>query len=887
MPLSTGTRLGPYEIVSPLGAGGMGEVYRARDTRLDRTVAVKVLSSHLSSNQELKQRFEREAKAISSFNHPHICTLHDVGSQDGVDYLVMEFLEGQTLADRLARGALPLDQVLKIGAEIAEALEKAHSQGIIHRDLKPGNIMLTKSGAKLMDFGLATPTAMANPAAATPLAHSTPTMSMQSLGAPAAPLTKQGSVLGTYQYIAPEVVQGNKADARSDIFALGIVLYEMATGQHAFPGKTTASVIANILERDPPPISSVQPISPPVFDALVQICLAKDPEERWQTAHDVKLQLGWAAANALLPANAAREPSRLAALGWLTAALLLLSLAALGIWRWRVPQPAEAVPVLSFVPAPLDTRLLSFGFGAGPAVVSPDGTKLAFSAISKDSVIKLWVRPVGSREASAVPGTEDAAMPFWSADSGSLGFFAETKVKTVNLSTGSVDVLCDAASTSSANSGSWSRNGTILFSDTAGKPLRTIPTTGGQPVSLTPLQAGDTYESYPSFLPDGDHFLYEAGNNSGSRIEMASLSSGSSKQLLTNAHRPSYAGGYLFFLRGSKVFAQPFNPGSGILSGTAVPLSDAASYSVGGTVLAFQKELRDAHLQWFDLDGNAQQVIGTVAWYLSPKVSPDGKQVMAVVETPEADTTELVSMPARGGVSTRLTLGPGWKNWSVWSPDGKYFAYGEQATDGPELLRKRADGSGAEEVLLKLGPDARYSPVIDWSPDGRYLSYDVAEFKEPLFKNWILPLSGDRKPFQVSPSSASQFDGNFSPDGHWLAYFSFETGRPEVFVVPFPGPGGKYQISSGGGWDVRWAKGNRLFFLTTGNRLMEADLTLTPQSLRIDSIRPLFQLPLVDVASPMFDVSPDGKRVILVTPASPEANAIGLLSNWQALAKAK
>lgn len=868
----------------------MGEVYRARDTRLDRTVAIKILHSSLVATPELKARFDREARAISQLNHPHICIVHDVGHDpaSAVDYMVMEFVDGETLADRLARGALPIDQALKIAIQVADALEKAHAGGIVHRDLKPANIMLTKSGAKLMDFGLAKPVTAAAIAGASPLDPATPTLTFAGANRDGSPVTQHGHILGTVDYMAPELLQGRAADVRSDIFAFGTLLYEMVTGHRPFYAKSHLAVISAILHQEPAPINSLQPQVPAALRYVISTCMAKDPEERFQTVHDVKLQLRFIAETA--PTEAAAPAKRQPASTWKIAFITLSLLAlvtSLVVWRLRPSPFAAATPVIAYVPAPLDTRLLSFGFGAGPAVVSPDGTKLAFTAISKDGVIKLWVRPVGSREATAIPGTEDASMPFWSEDSGSLGFFADTKVKTVNLSTGSLEVLCDAAITSSANSGSWSRNGTILFSDTAGKPLRTIPTTGGQPVSLAPLQAGDTYESHPSFLPDGDHFLYEAGNNSGSRIEMASLSSGSSKQLLTNAYRPAYADGHLFFLRGSKVFAQLFDPRSGALSGTAVPLSDAASYSVGSTVLAFQNELRDARLQWFDLDGNAQEVIGTVAWYQSPKVSPDGKQVMAVVESPESNTTDLVVIPASGGASTRLTNGPGWKGWSVWSPDGKYLAYGKQATDGPELLRKPADGSGAEELLLKLGSDAQYSPMVDWSPDGRYLSYDVADSKERRFRNWILPLFGDRKPFQAASATASQFDGNFSPDGHWLAYFSFETGRPEVFVVPFPGPGGKYQISNGGGWNLRWAKGNRLFFLTTGNRLMEADLTLTQQSLRIDSIRPLFQLPLVDLASPMFDVSPDGKRVILVTPASPEANSIGLLLNWQVLAKGK
>lgn len=887
MGLSAGTRLGPYEIVAPLGAGGMGEVYRARDTRLERTVAIKVLHSSLIATPELKARFDREARAISQLNHPHICTVHDVGHDpaSSADYMVMEYLEGQTLADRLEKGPLPIDQALKVAIQVAEAPEKAHASGIIHRDLKPGNIMLTKGGAKLMDFGLAKPMASTAVVGAGggPLTPSTPTMTIGGLSREASPLTQQGHIVGTFQYLAPEVLEGREADERSDIFALGIVMYEMITGRRAFNGKSQLAVISAILNQEPPPIATIRPDAPLSLQYVAATCMAKEPGERFQTVHDVRLQLKFIAesgSQAAIAISAGRTRWGIPAYVVVTASLLILLAAGLLFWKWRAT-PAVS-PVIAYVPAPLDTRLLSFGFGAGPAVVSPDGTKLAFSAINKDGVIKLWVRPIGSRDATPVAGTDNASAPFWSPDSSSLGFFADAKLKTVNLSTGNLDTLCDVAD----DSGTWSSKGAILFTDVGGKPFRSIPAGGGQPTALPALNAGDRYESHPSFLPDGDHFLFEAGNDSGSRIEMGSLSSGGMKEILTNARRPSYVAGHLLFLRGSKLFAQQFEPTSGALSGSAVPLADADAYSASDTVLAFKRILRQAHLQWFDIDGDSQGFLGGTDWYLSPKISRDGKRVMAVVETPGARETELVSVPASGGASTRLTLGPGWKSWSVWSPDGRYMAYSKHNEDDSRLVRKPADGSGPEETLLKF-PDTPNVSVVDWSPDGRYLSYDISDRKDGIFKQWILPLFGDRKPFQVAPVSKSQFDGNFSPDGHWVAYFSYETGRPEVFVAQFPGPGAKYQISNGGGWLVRWAKGNKLFFVTTGNRLMEADLELTPQSLQIKSLRPLFQLPLLDTASPLFDVSADGQRVIIVSPADPETNTIGLLLNWQTLARGK
>jgi eukaryotic-like serine/threonine-protein kinase len=441
MPLASGTKLGPYEIQSPLGAGGMGEVYRASDTRLDRTVAVKILPSHLSENDQAKQRFDREARAISSLNHPNICTLYDVGSQGGVDYLVMEFLEGETLADRLRKGPLTAGQLLTFGIQICDGLEKAHKTGVIHRDLKPGTIMLTKAGAKLMDFGLAKSiTAQAPPASSLTMTSAAPS--------PTHPITAEGMILGTFQYMSPEQVEGKDADARSDVFAFGAVLYEMATGKRAFEGKTTASVIAAVLERDPPPVSTVQPMSPPALDRVVKTCLAKDPDERFQSVHDVKLQLKWIAeggSQAGVPTPVATRRKNRENLAWSLTCLFAILVAAVALWTYLHPRTSAAGPVLAFVPPPRDTRFLAFGLGSGPAVISPDETKLAFTAIDQNAVIKLWPRSLKANDASAIPGTEGAASPFWSPDSRSLGFFAGGKLKTVELNDANLQTLTDSS----------------------------------------------------------------------------------------------------------------------------------------------------------------------------------------------------------------------------------------------------------------------------------------------------------------------------------------------------------------------------------------------------------------------------------------------------------
>jgi len=892
MSLIAGTKLGPYEIQSPVGAGGMGEVYRATDTRLNRTVAIKVLPRHLSDNSEAKLRFDLEARAISALSHPNICTLHDIGHQDGTDFLVMEFLEGETLAARLAKGPLPTELVLKHGIEICEGLERAHRSGVVHRDLKPGNIMLTKAGAKLMDFGLAKAVATGpTPISSLSVTLNTPPESH--------PLTAQGTVVGTFQYMSPEQVEGKAVDARSDIFSLGAVLYEMATGKRAFEGKTTASVIAAVLEREPPPISSVQPVSPPALDRTVKTCLAKDPDARFQAVHDLKLQLTWIAEGASSSASQAAfaRPSskrkRLERLGWMVAAGLALLLLALAGWLARRPRTAESAPVLAFIPPPRDTRFLAFGFGAGPVAVSPDGTKLAFSAIDSNGAIKLWVRPLVARDATAITGTENASAPFWSPDSRSIGFFADAKLKTLDLANGNIQVLSDVSQEGSGSvpvgtSASWGSDGTILF-DSGGwhnnaNHLNRISAQGGTSTPLAALNADDVGEGHPAFLPDGKHFLYVAvDRQSNPHVEMATLGSTERRLVLDHASQPIYAAGFLLFLRDARLFAQPFDPNSGHLSGAALPLADSTYFSVGGSVLAYQVVAHDARLAWYDLDGKPFGTVGQVADYISAEISPDGKQILTVIRSERSAGTDLWSLPAAGGVSTRLTFGPAGKYFSVWSPDGKYIAYGSSVGGEAAIVRKPADGSGAGETLLKLGTEVSAAAVLDWSPDGHYLSYNAVT-KSAGIATWILPLFGDHKPFQVASVAAPQFDGSFSPDGHWLAYFSYETGRPEVYVVPFPGPGGKYQISHAGGWLVRWSKKNQLFFLTTGNQLMEADLSLTPQSLQVNALHPHFQLNLPDLSAPLFDVSADGSRVLAVTPAQAEANSIGLLLNWPTLA---
>ena len=514
MALSAGTRLGPYEIQASLGAGGMGEVYRARDTRLERTVAIKILPEHLSCSSELKVRFEREARAVSSLNHPHICHLYDVGLQDGTSFLVMEYLEGESLADRLRKGPLPLKQALQFSIQIADALTNAHRAGILHRDLKPGNVMLTAGGAKLLDFGLAktAPTLSGSAAAAiSGMTPSTPTMTLAELSSPSKGLTQRGTVVGTFQYMAPEVLQGAEADARSDVFSLGCVLYEIVTGRRAFEGKSQLSVLTSILERDPEPVSEVQPTSPAALDHLVKKCLEKNPDERMQSAHDVKVQLHWIAEGEAQP-RAKASSQRLGLLPWLIAgAAVLLTIAALAGYLL----PSRTGPMVrSFILPPAGTAFITFAPSSGPPEISPDGTKLAFTARDDKGKVMLYMRPLSAVTAQPLAGTEDASYPFWSPDSREIGFFAAGKLKRIEANGGPPQNLCDAAV---GRGGAWSKDGVIVFSPGATQPLLRVSAEGGtpEPASKFDLSRGDNSHRWPQFLPDGRHFLFWARSSHG------------------------------------------------------------------------------------------------------------------------------------------------------------------------------------------------------------------------------------------------------------------------------------------------------------------------------------------------------------------------------------
>jgi eukaryotic-like serine/threonine-protein kinase len=892
MPLTPGTKFGPYEIRSALGAGGMGEVYSALDTRLDRHVAIKVLAGHLSSSPELKQRLEREARAISALNHPSICQLYDIGSQDGIDFLVMEFLEGETLADRLRKGALPLNEILKIGIAMADALAVAHRQGIVHRDLKPGNIMLTKGGAKLMDFGLAKPLGLpaAGPApSSAPSFTAAPTVSGPS---PLSPLTAVGSVVGTIQYMSPEQIEGREADARSDIFAFGAVLYEMVTGNRPFQGKSQISVASSILEKDPEPLSVLKPETPAAFEHVVFACLQKNPEERFQTAHDLKLELQWiasgksSAAAVATPATAPPTSFRSERLAWL-AALVIVTLAALagGTFLLRPTQPPRVFR--TFINPPEKAIFNLAGDSAGPPVLSPDGASIAFTATGSDGKSLLYIRSTDSAEAHSLPGTEAAIFPFWSPDSHSLGFFANGKLKTIEVNGGVPQAICDAQL---GRGGAWGENGAIVFSASPTSPLMRVGASGGAPAPLTTVDAAQhTSHRWPFFLPDGRHFLYLALNHDASKsandaIFYASVDGRENRPLLNAQSNAVYADGYLLYARGDQLMAQPFDPARGTLSGTprAVAkgvMNDATTWhmdataSAAGVLIFASGGSGDLQLVWLDRNGKQVGAVADAFPNLSfAALSPQGDRV-ALQCNMDSGLTDIWVFDLARGVRTRLTFGPATNTSPVWSPDGKWIAYASLRGKSYSLFRKPSDGSGREELLMAADLQVVAS---DWSRDGKSIFYWSGS--DDALGAWVLPLEGDRKPRKVLDRGSQSV---LSPDGHWLAYTSTESGGVEVYVVGYGGAQGKWQVSVKGGAYPQWsADGKQLYYLDPSFDVLTVPVRSIGGALQFGAAQTL--IATWSAPTVFYSVSPDGKRFLLDQAPQQVSQSVTVISNFTA-----
>jgi len=895
MTLTAGTRLGPYEIQSPVGAGGMGEVYKAQDTRLERTVAVKVLTAHLSSSPEVRQRFEREAKTISKLSHPHICALYDVGESDGTEYLVMEYLEGETLTQRLARGPLPAEQVLRYGVEMAEALDQAHRQGIVHRDLKPGNVMVSKSGIKLLDFGLAKMVAPVTPVSGV---TALPTV------AGGQDLTQGGTILGTFQYMAPEQLEGKEADARTDIFALGAVLYEMATGRKAFAGKSQASLIGSILKDEPAAISTIQPMAPPALDRVVRICLSKDPEDRWQSAHDIAAELKWIAegsqAGVAAPAAVStrrRSRERLAWAGFALAALAAVGFAVAFVRRAPTPPRALRFEIVPSESAAYQSPGLNVSML--PAL-SPDGRLLAFDAEDDHGKVFLWIRPMDALGARPVPGTEGAEYPFWSPDSRSVGFFSEGKLKRVDASGGPVQVLCDAPV---GRGGAWSQEGVILFAPSAGSSIHRVAASGGAPEQVLALDSahGEDSQRWPHFLPDGRHFLYFSyqGANPESRdqnggVRVGSMDSKETRQVVPHASNALYIEpGRLLFHRGGNILAQPFDARSGKTLGEAVPIAEGVAYddakklayfsaSPAGVLAYARAATFPSRLLWFDRQGRQIGSVGEPGDYWNPRLSSDGRKLaLSTYAGPKA--TLWIYDLARGSRTQFGSESSSDDDTPVWSTDGSRLAFSSMRGGPPRLFLRPLGGAGSEESLLKT---TNAEIPLDWSRDGRFLAYGVPG-ETTDWDIWVLRFEGDRKPLPFQQTKAREGLAVFSPDGKWIAYTSTESGKSDVYAAPFPGPGQRIAISTAGGKNPKWrGDGKELFYIADDGKMMSVPIqpgtTLEP-GLPV----PLFETRARNQPGSRYDVTADGQKFLVVTRVlEREVPPIAVVVNWMAGLKA-
>jgi len=896
MPLPPGTKLGPYEIQGPLGAGGMGEVYRARDTRLERSVAIKILPAQFSADPVRKQRFEREAKTISGLNHPNICVLHDIGSQDGVDYLVMECVEGETLAKRLEKGPLPLEQVLRYGAQIAVALDCAHRSGVVHRDLKPGNIMLPASGVKLMDFGLAKPAA--------PLAGG---LTLSAAATQTTPVTAEGTIVGTVQYMSPEQVEAKEVDGRSDIFSLGAVLYEMLTGQKAFQGKSQLSVASAILEKEPSPISSLNPMTSATLDHAIRRCLAKDPEDRWQSARDLALELDWGAESSSPSNRSARSPFQRSSrewVAWVLASIALLAAIAIGISRYR--QPMAFVNVTRYTISPPDQgKFLFGGYQEGPKV-SPDGRRIAFIA-NVSGVEQIWTKAADSLLLQPIAGTERAMAVFWSPDSENIGFVANGRVERVSIFGGPPRTVCELDG--SPRGGSWNRQDIILFGTTPGSVYK-VSAAGGVPQRVTTLDAGrqDIVHRWPFFLPDGNHFLYLASSTVTAHergvLLVGSLNGNPDKLLMHVSSPAAYANGYLVYLSGQDLMARPFDPDKLEFTGNALTLADgvlldpyfgAAAFSVSENgVLVYQqgKPFTGYSLQVLDRSGRRVTGLDEPAVYFWPRISPAGKQV--AYHSPDLQTgkTDIFTWDLASGNRVRLTFSSHYYRTAVWSPDGKRLAYlGLARQSGTAAIFIKPIGSVTpEQKLLDLSTGAA-SNLTQWSPDGQNLIADDLSTDLRRLRIISAPVDGLGVPKTVLENpEASVGSGQVSPDGHWLAYRSVETGRGEVYVTSFPTPSGKIQVSAGGAGSPRWRKdGKELFFVGWDGNIMAAELKDSEGSLEVASVQRLFHVTgLLAPRTAHYDVTPDGSHfAILVVGGDETAAPLNLVVNWPVALKQK
>ena len=824
MSVTPGSRLGPYEIVSRIGAGGMGEVWRARDTRLDRSVAVKLLSSELANNAHLKIRFEREARSISQLNHPHICTLFDVGDEQGTSYLVMELLDGETLADKVAKGPLPLADVIRYGIQIADALDRAHHAGIIHRDLKPGNVMITKSGAKLLDFGLAK-------ASQSPIAGDAPTIQKD--------LTQEGTILGTFQYMAPEQLEGTDADARTDIFALGAVLYEMTTGKRAFDGKTRTSLIAAIVGGQPAPIRTMQPLAPSALDHVIATCLEKDPEKRWQSARDVANELEWIGEGAAVDA-VVEKPKKI----WPIAAAVLavLAIATTALWMRERSKPQTAVAFSMQAP--------SGAWFQSSAAIAPNGEKIAFVSRDTTRTSTLWVRRISDLTPVKLTTADDIADPFWSPDSKWIGYFGPRQLMRISVDGGQPERIANFDGYGVA--GSWNRKGDIIFTPKFASGLYRVPAAGGDATAITTLdpRAHETLHGYPFFLSDDDHFLFlrRTTGEAPNEIEAGSLSVNAQKPVIKADALVGVWRDWLLFIRNGAIYAQRFDEKKLAVSGEPRKIVDGALYvedsasalasvSGDGAILYPPSAIATYDFSWYDDSGRLLQKAFDAKGATSLALSSDESRVAMTIFDPRKGANDIYVRDVARGIVTRVTGGLANHDRPRWSPDGNRIFFSSDREGMYDIFSQSDDGTSAAQPVWKGGDDKRAGDI---TRDGSTM---IAWLYSPKTKNdlWLVPLNGGA-PRQWITTDGSELNALLSPDGTWITYQSDRSGRFEVYVAAFP-DGRSYQVSTEGGVGQEWNyDGSRIIF-SNGNTLYSASVKRDGKTATVAKPVAMFTMP--------------------------------------------
>jgi serine/threonine protein kinase/Tol biopolymer transport system component len=880
MPLPPGSQLGPYTIASPLGAGGMGEVYRARDSRLGRDVAIKVLPASSSADADRLQRFEQEARAAAALNHPNILALYDIGHADGGPYLVTELLAGETLRASLEGGALPARKAIEQAVQIARGLAAAHDKGIVHRDLKPENVFVTSDGhAKILDFGLAK------------LVEPGPAVAGSSMLTTAAPATTPGVVLGTVGYMAPEQVRGQHADHRADIFAFGAVLYEMLSGRRAFQRETPAETMTAILREEPPELPSASTHLSPALQRIVNRCLEKNPAARFQSAGDLAFALdALSGSNVSAAIAASNVKPRSVRLPWIAAAISLLALAAAAIWIYTRPAPSRELIRFTFT-LPEDWTLDLPANPTVPLAVAPDGRAVLVRALDKAGVSSLLIRRLDDVTAQPVAGTSGVESYFWSPDGKSIGFVAGGKIQRLDLAGGPPTVLGEAFETLG---GAWSPSGVILLGSYQG--LLQIPATGGKLTTLIPLAANDAFYNFPQFLSDGRRFTFVAGvgpivRGTGERRVLVGSLDSSEYTVLFDANQPlfpvGWVSGHLMFVRGNAVLAQAFDETRLAPLGDPIPVAarvqllpnrpyGTASVSASGVLAYVPENEQPVHqLAWFDRAGRRTNVPGELADLSSIELSPDGTRVALAILDPIRRTRDIWIQDLSRGVRARFTFDSGEERTAIWSPDSARIIYNAQRKGVErDLFAKMSNGSTNETTVLV---DGLSKDPMDVSPDGRLLLYRVsAKTRNDI---WIVPLDGS-KPYAFIASEHNENYGRFSPDGKWVAYTGEESGQPQVYVVPFPGPGGKWQVSAAGGLFPKWRRdGRELFYVAPDGRMMAVEVDGTTAAFRAGAPRALFQAPVASQVGYQYSVTKDGER-FLVNTAVPSSLAVTVVSDW-------